>query len=498
MKLKYLQDIQKLVNRCELSAAQKKLIRYQAVFKFKERDEESVLYYLILFQIGSCKLFQKLILSDLDSKILSREKLDQETILKMTILAQVVASQGAYKLSYLILSKIKNPAENIQNSADGLLLYKSLFSVNLFNGEPEQCLLILEKYISYAGEDKDKKIYYLSSKVLIYFLTGSVELAKSNLAELISLSKDCDSRCQLDFIKLLKFAVKTMEGELDEDGHHLSDSIYQYSLNECCKFFIKIIQLKYLILLNDKKKILEHIEEVYACQIAANSECCFYNDIVKAELKDEKYQEKDVCDIRLKLIILSRSVENDFCLELTDQELIIVDYLSTPLKENQLDLVAGVVKDPAGIFFLTELQRVCLHSIVTSGQSGMNWLLLSEIMYGVDLNFSASFENVRKIISKVRSLKIDITYKAGRYFFQNTFNSILFTNKLLAGDQLLYIRRCSDKASFMASDFSKILGLKKSRTNEYLRNWLKEDRLGVVVTKGNQVTYQINLSKIVP
>ncbi|MDD4976530.1 MAG: hypothetical protein PHY93_19395 [Bacteriovorax sp.] len=496
MKLKYLHDIQKQVDRCESLAAQKKLVRYQAIFKFKEKDEESILYYSILFQIGSCKLLQKLILSNLDSKILSREKLDQETILKMIIWARVLACQGAFKISHFILSNIKNPAENISTPAEGLLLYKSLFSVFLFDGDVVQCLLMLEKYISYAGQDSDKakKIFYLTSKASVYFLIDNIKLAKSNLEELLNLVEDCNSRFQLDNIRILQFAVKTMEGVLDEEGYLVADSIYQYTLNECYKFFVKIVQLKYLILLNDKENILKHIVAVYDQQIAKNSEYYFFNEIVKTELQSEKYQNYDVFDFRLKIVVLARSSDVNSCIEWTGEDLRLTNYLSSPLKNNQLDLLAGVVNSPEGVFFLTELQRICLHSIVTSGHSGVNWLILSELMYGADLNFSASFENVRKIITKLRSLKMHITYTAGRYFFQNNFTSILFTNKFLIGDQLLYIRRCSGKSQLTAGDFSKLLELKKSRTNEYLQNWLKLGRLSVIASKGSQVIYQINLS----
>jgi hypothetical protein len=491
LKLKYLQDIQVQVNGCELLAAQKKLLRYQGIFKFKEGDKESALYYSILLQIGSYKLLQTLILPNLDSKILNRGNIDQETILKMIILARVLASQGSFERSLLILNKIKNPAKNIQNSNDGILLYKSIFYVYLFNGDSQNSLLALENYYSFIREDNEKSIFYYCSKIMVHIYDNNIELAKSDFKVLLPVVAKHGSKLKVNFTRLLQFAIRTMEGVLDEDGYAHAETVYQYTLGERHKLFIKSYQLQYLILLGDKNKILKHIEEIYYVNMIDGSMSLFLNRIIKNELRNEKYRNCIISNFRLKLNVLSKPFAINSCIEFTSEKMQTLEYFSIPLNNNQLDLLAGVVTTPEETCFLTELQRKCLYHLVVGGESGANWLMLSELMYEVDLNIDACFENVRKIVAKLRSMKMIITYKMGQYFFHNNFNSILFSDEFMPGDQLLYIQRCSGKIQLTADDISKLLGLKKSRTNEYLRSWVKQKRLEIIAWKGNQKIYQI-------
>jgi hypothetical protein len=94
--------------------------------------------------------------------------------------------------------------------------------------------------------------------------------------------------------------------------------------------------------------------------------------------------------------------------------------------------------------------------------------------------------NREKIDTKLRSMKISINYTRGRYFY-----SIIFLSDFVIGDQLLFIKRCSGNSLFSAGEVSSLLGLKKSRTNEYLRNWVATERLKVAKLDGNQKIYQI-------
>ncbi|MBC7538531.1 MAG: hypothetical protein H7281_06910 [Bacteriovorax sp.] len=424
---------------------------------------------------------------------MDREKIEQGTILKLAIFARVLASQGAYGRSLLILNNIKTPVENIHKATDGMLLFKSIYYVYLFNNDFEKSLEALENYLSFVGEDKEKMIFYLSSRFFVYFSIKNIKSAKLNLEELSTLVKSLGSQLQKDFTRLLQFGFRTMEGVLDEEGYAYSISIYKYTIGERHKLFIKGFQLQYLILLGDKIKVLEHIERIYQVNRVDGTSSKFINKIIKNELQDFKYQEIQISNFRLQLNVLRGSKEKHLCIEFTNVTMHPVNYLSSPFNNNQLDLLAGVITTSDETFFLTELQRKCLYHLLIRGETGVSWLLLSELMYGVDLNIDSSFENVRKIVAKLRSMNINIAYKMGLYFFQNTFDSILFSTEFMIGDQLLYVHRCVGKERLSADDISKILGLKKSRTNEFLRKWVEQNRLEIIATKGNQKIYQICL-----
>lgn len=498
-KTKYLQDIQKSISSFDMDTALKNLLRHQSLFRFKSGDEESIDFYLTLINMGSYKLLNKLMLAKLDATVLERESLDNETIIKMIVFARVLAAQGLNQSSKEILKHLKKFTIKLSSPCESQLYYKSLFYVHFHNMDIEQCQEVLEQYKAVAENKAEKLYFYHSSRLSIFFIQKNITAAETEFKALQELIPVLTRPYHQTYHKVYQFMINILHNELDESGYIATEEISSKLVGEVDKLFIMYIQLRYLIRLDDHARLLEHVEKIYHYKELDGSACGYLRKDMQEEFKKSFYLHAAVRHTRLRLEILRQHNARNEVVELTSSKgLNVVSYFELPFHSNQLDLRAGVIVRNGKLEPLTELQRCFLYHVMTAGDNGIKWIMLAEAIHGPGLRFDLHFESLRKMAAKLRSLGINITYKDERYRFVTDLESTIFALHFIPGNLVLYIARHFKQKSFTADEISSVLGFKKSRTGEYILDWLESKKISQLAVKGKQKHYIINYAKVNP
>ena len=416
--------------------------------------------------MSSTVLLEKFMLKKLNLQVLERKNLSFDPQLKLIITARVLANRGAYESSRYILDNVSIKKEHFHNSSQGRLYYYGMAKAYLYNGQLEFCLHALETYKEFLVDVHDMYCYHTLASLVCCFQENN-ETARSHYEHLLKL-KEAD----LDHLRILSFALSVLEQKSTDVEYDESEKIYKASLSEGHRLIIQYFQLKHLLQVQDAEKIRLHIAKVMADNVKTNTEFFLLNKLIEKTLKE--YQDKVTSKF---FFVETGSNKKEEC-----------DYFAVEVCDSQLDLVGGVYIRSEKVIVLTELQSRCLYYLFMAKEQGIFWMKLSELLYGVNLNTEASFENTRKLVTKLKRLGFSLFYTKGRYYFRQIFHSILLRRDYLPIDQVFYLERCF-KNHFTSADIAQRLGLKKSMANKYARQWVRQKRV-TQVSNGKQKIYK--------